>query len=198
MNQLSPLRPRPTTNAAEGLPRWRWTLDDIERLVTAGVFGEFDRLELIGGELVPMSPRGNHHEYLRNLLSVRLARMTDPDVLLGFEPQFNLADDEFRKPDIMVYPKDIRVHDVRGDTVLLAIEVSDSSYGNDTLTKAATYARFGVRDYWVIKAESRQTEIFRDPDPATGRYTSRISVPETQQLQALLVPGISLNLASID
>ena len=198
MNQLSPIRPRPTTNAAEGLPRWRWTLDDIERLVAAGVFDEFDKLELIGGELVPMSPKGNHHEYLRNLLSNILVRLVSPDILCAFEPQFNLAEDEFRNPDIMVHPLSIRVHDVRGPTALLVIEVADSSFRHDTQTKAATYARYGVRDYWVIDAVTRETEVFRDPDPATGLFASRTSVRETEHLQALLVPEIRLNLAGID
>jgi len=56
MNELfRPAQQRPTTQEAEGLPRWRWTVAEIEQLTAAGYFHEDDRFELLGGEIVPMS-----------------------------------------------------------------------------------------------------------------------------------------------
>ena len=52
------------TSAAEGLPRRRFTVAEVEAMVAAGVMEEDERVELIGG-LVPMSPKGNHHEVLK-------------------------------------------------------------------------------------------------------------------------------------
>ena len=198
MQQVAPTYHRPTTNAAEGLRRWRWTLADIERLVAAGVFSEFDRVELIGGELVPMSPRGNQHEYLRAELSLRLARMTPETVAVASEPQLNLAEDEFRKPDILVFPRPIRVHDVRGHTAQLVIEIADTSLRWDTTAKARTYARYGVPDYWVVNVQTRETEVFRDPAPSGDRFASRRLVHAGEPLTALLVPEITIRLADID
>jgi hypothetical protein len=66
MNELARQpKMRPTTQAAEGVPRLRWTLSEFERLTELGVFAEDDRIELIGGELVPLSPKGNRHENVR-------------------------------------------------------------------------------------------------------------------------------------
>ena len=45
------------TMAAEDLPRRRFTVAEVEAMVAAGVMEEDERVELIGGELVPMSPR---------------------------------------------------------------------------------------------------------------------------------------------
>ena len=56
------------TSAAEGLPRRRFTVAEVEAMVAAGVMEEDERVELIGGELVPMSPKGNHHEVLKTAL----------------------------------------------------------------------------------------------------------------------------------
>ena len=53
---------RPTTRVADGVPRLRWTLAEFERLAELGFFTDEDRIELIGGELVPMAPKGNRHE----------------------------------------------------------------------------------------------------------------------------------------
>ena len=74
-----------TTQAAEGLPRLRWTLADLERLTGLGVFTEDDRIELIGGELVPMSPKGNRHENVKALLSDWMYRRLPEGLLLTGE-----------------------------------------------------------------------------------------------------------------
>jgi hypothetical protein len=58
MNEMYTSQNRPTTRAADWLPRWRWTVVEIERMAAAGYFREDDRIELVGGEIVPMSPKG--------------------------------------------------------------------------------------------------------------------------------------------
>lgn len=52
------------TMAAEGLPRRRFTVAEVEAMVAVGVMDEDERVELIGGELVPMSPQGNDRDRL--------------------------------------------------------------------------------------------------------------------------------------
>ena len=58
------------TSAAEGLPRRRFTVAEVEAMVAAGVMEEDERVELIGGELVPMSPKGNQHEVVKQRCSI--------------------------------------------------------------------------------------------------------------------------------
>ena len=58
-----------TTQAAEGLQRRRWSLTEIDAMVEAGILLEDDRFELIGGEVVPMSPKGNRHELIKAALT---------------------------------------------------------------------------------------------------------------------------------
>ncbi len=60
------------TSAAEGLPRRRFTVAEVEAMVAAGVMEEDERVELIGGELVPMSPKGNHHRGRQDRLAATL------------------------------------------------------------------------------------------------------------------------------
>jgi hypothetical protein len=74
MNEaFAPPPPRPTTRAAEGLPRWRWTVAEIETIAMAGYFHDEERFELLGGEIVPIRQRDvvtrsseeNSHSVLR-------------------------------------------------------------------------------------------------------------------------------------
>jgi hypothetical protein len=60
-----PLHSR-STEAAEGLPRRRFTVAEVEAMVEAGIMDEDERVELIGGELAPMSPKGNQHEVVQD------------------------------------------------------------------------------------------------------------------------------------
>ena len=185
-----------TTQAAEGLPRWRWTTAELLRLDELGVFDGQDDFELIGGEIVPMSPSGRQHEVLREELENWLRAHVTANASIIAEPQLNLADDTYTKPDILVRPAAIRTPDVRGDTALLVIEVSDTRYPYDTGAKAALYALHGVQEYWVIHARSRMTRVYRQPS-ASG-YSDIREAAENEALVPLLAPALAVRLADLD
>jgi Uma2 family endonuclease len=151
------------TSAAEGLPRRRFTVAEVEAMVAAGVMEEDERVELIGGELVPMSPKGNHHEVVKTVLLAQWYRTTPGDVLLTPETTFRLSDDTYLEPDVVVYPRTSGLLGLTGANVLLVVEISDSSLRYDTGRKAALYASFGIRELWVIDAVRLTTRVFREP-----------------------------------
>ena len=93
------------TSAAEGLPRRRFTVAEVEAMVAAGVMEEDERVELIGGELVPMSPKGIPHEVLKKALLRGWYRAAPDDVDLVPETTFRLSEDTYLEPDILVYPR---------------------------------------------------------------------------------------------
>jgi Uma2 family endonuclease len=169
------------------------TLADIDHLATAGAFTEFDRLELINGRLVEMAPKNVRHENVRNQLTyfLTIQSATTP-VFVSAEPQFNLADDLYRNPDILLHPKSIVTSSVRGPTSMLVIEIADTSLKSDLTVKALTYAAHGVPEYWVINAWSLVTTVHRDPSAAGyGRVTE---VAATLPLAPLLAPALTVQL----
>jgi Uma2 family endonuclease len=161
--------PRPTTQAAEGLPRWSWSVSEIERLAVGGYFRDDDRFELVGGEIVPMSPKGRRHEIVRGVLALRFSRAAPEDVFVVSEPQFNLAEDTYTVPDILVHSAAIKTPDVRGGDVLLVVEIADTSLAYDLRIKAQLYASHGVREYWVINAATLMTCPRVRPTPPPRR-----------------------------
>ena len=111
------------------------------------------------------------------------------------EPQFNLTDDSYTEPDIVVRPAAILMPDVRGETALLVIEIADTSFEYDTTTKAALYAAHGVRDYWVVDVRTRITRVFRQPTP-TG-FSDVRDVTGDETLVPLLAPVLAVRLADL-
>ena len=74
------------------------------------------------------------------------------------------------------------------------IEVAKSSLDFDLGTKSATYARHGVREYWVVNAETLVTTVHRGP--AADGYADRQAGPD-ERLVPLLVPGMTIRLADL-
>ena len=99
------------TSAAEGLPRRRFTVAEVEAMVAAGVMEEDERVELIGGELVPMSPKGLAHEVLKTALADRWYRLPDGEAELVIATTFRLSEDTYLEPDVVVFP---RASEIRG------------------------------------------------------------------------------------
>ncbi len=135
-----------------------WTTAELLKLVEAGMLSPEDRFELIDGEIVPVVPQGRRHEVLSDAVEDRLRVLAGVDVHLACRRQFNLAEDTFVKPDMIVCPAAIRTYDLRGDQALLVIEIGASSLIVDLGTKARLYAACGVPEYWVIDAERLATQ----------------------------------------
>lgn len=188
--------PPMTTQAAEGLPRRAWTIAEIERMVAAGIIADHERIELIGGEVVPMSPKGRRHELVADELARYWAPRISPEFWVSVERQFDLDGATYTDPDLLVRPAAIKIPDVRGDTALLVVEIADSSLLYDQTTKAALYARFGVREYWVINAQTLETRVHREPSPAG--YVAVRNAPAIETLTPFLVPILSVKLAELD
>ena len=185
MNQIfAPPVARPSTQAAEGLPRWRWTAAEIERAAECGIFNEDDRFELIGGEVVPMSPKGLRHERLRVMLTYFWSRMAPADIIVASEPQFNLDVDFFVNPDVVVFPLALDIDKLRGNEALLVVEISETSLRYDVKTKLPIYASHNVPEYWIINAVTRKTTIHRQPSGHT------YEVEEEHSADKLLVPSL--------
>jgi Uma2 family endonuclease len=152
-----------TTSAAEGPPRRRFTVAEVEAMVAAGVMEEDERVELIGGELVPMSPKGLEHEVLKTALLDRWYPLTEREADLVPATTFRLSEDTYLEPDVVIYSRTSGLRGLTGANVLLVVEIADSSLRYDIGRKAALYASFGIRELWVIDAVRLTTRVFREP-----------------------------------
>jgi Uma2 family endonuclease len=196
MNEIFAPEPnRPPTQAADGLPRWRWSTSEIERMAAAGYFHEYDRFELLGGEIVPMSPKGRRHETLRIELTDRFNRVAPYELIVAPEPQFNLSRDTYTEPDIVVHARAIKTYDLRPADALLVVEVADTSLAYDLNIKAPLYAAHGVRECWVIDAATLMTTVHRQP--SGNAYLSVRLIGSDARLVPEFVPALAVALRTL-
>ena len=131
----------------------------------AGILDPDERIEMVGGELVPMSAKGARHESIKTAIVLRWGRLC-PDGF-GFSPETGLRLDPYNdlEPDFIIFARTKRLAAIRGPDVTLAVEVADSSLDDDLRRKPLVYAAFGVRELWVIDAARRRIHRHADVGP---------------------------------
>ena len=154
-----------TTNAAEGLPRRRFTVQEVEWMTHVGILGHDERIELIGGEIVLMQVKGGFHERMKGALTIYWAQRLPPGLLFITETTFRFTPDTYLEPDFVVYPEATGWNGLSSKSARLVVEIADTSLGYDQGLKARLYAGFGIVELWVINAVTRVTRVHRDPSP---------------------------------
>jgi Uma2 family endonuclease len=197
MNEhLRPNRFPSTTQAAEGLPRRRWTVAEIEAMVAKGIILEDERFELVGGEVVPISPKGIRHEVVKAALQQHwFPLIVGSPINLITETTLYVGVDEFREPDFLFWPRSLPLKDVTAASALLLVEVADTSLSYDLRLKAPTCASLGLREYWVINANTLETTIHRNPGP--DGYPPPRTVGAGEMLEPLRAPQLAVRLTDL-
>lgn len=185
-----------TTTAAEGMPRRAFTVAELEEMTAAGILLEDERIELIGGEIVPMSPKGNHHEVLKVALTHYWSPRLPADLTFATETTFRFTQDTYLEPDFVFYPKASGLAKLSAETAKLVVEISDSSLRYDLGRKAELYAAFGVVELWVIDAVKLETRVHSEPT-VTG-YRAIIDLPPGERLVPMLLPDMGVTLEELD
>jgi Uma2 family endonuclease len=185
------------TRAAEGFPRRSFTVAEILQMVDAGIIAEDENFELIDGEVVVPSLKGNSHEIIKSAISLRLVEMAAEQLRIAVSTSLYLDERTFLEPDFILYPKRLLPVDANGTDILLAVEVAASSMKYDRGLKAKIYARHAVHELWVIDADTRVTWVHRRPQ-ADGQWGHIEAIAADQHLSPELIPTVSVRMADLD
>ena len=178
--------------------RRRFTRKEYYRMAEAGILREDDRVELIKGEIIEMSPIGRRHKaFVLNLTQLLVGRPAGR-ALVNVQSGVVLSDDSEPEPDIAVLRRrDVpyKEREAHADDVLLLIEVAESSLAYDRSTKLRLYAEAGIPEYWVVDCGAETVEMHRGPDPDGYREVRLVTGAATLTLGAF--PDIELRTTDI-
>jgi len=167
---------------------------EYDRLVEDGFFDEDEKIELLEGVIVQMTPQGLGHaasiEELTHLLVLALNTRARVRVQLPFAASA-ISEPE---PDLAVVPpsEPRRSHPERA---FLLIEVADSSLNKDRRVKTRIYATAGVPEYWVVDVSGRSIEVRTDPGEGSYRQVRVARPGESIRLQAF--PDVELAVSDV-
>ncbi|MEZ4662799.1 MAG: Uma2 family endonuclease [Caldilineaceae bacterium] len=175
-----------------------FTVQDMEQMIANGILGEDERVELIDGQFITMSPPGIHHVACVDRLTKLFSRQVPDDV--GVSVQNPLATHERTQPEpdvMLLAPRDDLYMNGRATAadVLLLVEVSDSSLKYDEETKLPLYAAAGVREVWIVNLQDHWIDCYSDPAPRNYRLRERFFAGDTIHPDAL--PKVSIDVGYI-
>jgi Uma2 family endonuclease len=179
------------TSAAEVIRPLRRV--EYDQLVKLGAF-EDERIELLEGALVAMSPIGPPHDSTVQRLTRLLVLALEG--LAGVRCQSSFAASEISEPepDLSVVP--LGDYDVdHPSEAFLIIEVAESSLAKDRGKKLRLYANCGLREYWVVNLPERCIEVYTEPSP--GAYARVERYERGQSIRLVTFPEIAFAVADI-
>lgn len=179
----------------EPAPR-AFTADEFERMVDAGILRRDERLELIRGEIVTMSPIGHRHGGCVAQTNKRLVIGVGDRALVWIQGPARLAIDSVPEPDLaLLRPHSYRAGSPRPDDVLLLVEVAETSLRYDRTVKLRLYAEAGIPDYWVVSVADGWIEVYRSPEGGGYRDRQRAGAGET--VNPLAFPDVVVPVADV-
>ena len=166
---------------------------EYHKMIEAGVLHEDDRLELLGGEIVAMSPIGSRHAACVDRLNRLFTKRLGDSVIVRVQNPVELSDESEPQPDLsLLKPRTdfySEAHPQSSDIYLL-VEVADTTTNYDRRVKLPFYARAGIIEVWLIDLEAQKIEVYREPS-AQG-YRQMQTVERGQSLRIQAFPDVEL------
>ncbi len=187
---------KPLAAKSEPVP-YRFTVKEWHRLGEAGLFDEQDRVELLDGEIIIMSPIGSRHAaVVVNLIDYFGEKNRRRYLIAAGNP---IEADNYSEPlpDFVLMPrtqKGARRHPLGRDTHLV-IEVADTSLAHDRGRKLRKYAKSGVAEYWIVNLKHDTIEIYRSP--AGEDYREQSVAKAGEKIAPVAFPDVALAVEDI-
>lgn len=164
----------------------------------AGIFSPEERVELVCGEIIKMSPIGERHAATVNVLDELVRERLGRSVTISVQNPVLLDNFSAPQPDILVLKRrdDFYRHaHPRPEDVLLIIEVSDATLEYDMKVKVPLYARAGIPETWVVNLHGEQVKAYADP--VEGAYQTVTSYARGDELQSRSLAALRLSVAEL-
>ena len=152
---------------AVDLKRRRFNVDEYEQMGRAGILGEDDRVELLDGEIVEMTPIGRRHASCVARLTQQFAALAlKRTAVIWVQNPVRLGKHSEPQPDFVLLrprPDLYASTDPTPADVLLLVEVADTSIESDRRVKVPLYARGGIPEVWLVDLNQDTVTAYRDP-----------------------------------
>jgi len=178
--------------------RRQFTVEDYHRMRDAGIFGEDDRIELLDGEIIQMSPIGPLHAAIVRRINTLLGQLSLGQHIVSVQDPVELSDASEPQPDVAIlkYRTDFYGSShPQSHEIMLLIEVSDSSLEYDKENKLPRYAASFIPEVWIVDVEHQQVEQYSDP--ANGSYRTKRTWLHGDTVTSIYLPVITAHVNDI-
>ncbi len=180
------------------LLRRKFTVEHYHKMAESGIFTENDRVELIRGEIIDMSPIGRRHAAGVRRLNTVLSERLGNRALIDIQNPIELDDNSEPQPDVVVLqprPDFYESGHPQAADIFLLIEVADTTAETDRNVKIPLYAEVGIAEVWLVDISAQCVEVYRQPS-AEG-YLEIQRFYRGQMLSILAFPDVEIRVNEV-
>lgn len=185
------------TNSQRQPRRLRFTVADYHRMIELGMLENYERAEIIDGELIQKMTIGDKHAFVVDMLTQFFVKTIPNDIRVRVQNPLHLTDYDEPEPDIVLTDLskyDGKRHPTPAETILV-IEVSDTSLKFDRDEKLPLYAAAAIQEVWIVNLQSNVIEVHQDPE--LGLYQNVRIYKAGENIGSKVLPDLNLNVDDI-
>jgi Uma2 family endonuclease len=167
---------------------------EYERMAAEGGFRD-ERVELLFGRVVAMTPIDPPHRWSTYLASKRIAAIVGDRAHVFCQTSFAASDISEPEPDVFVVPTGPDYWREAPTRALLVIEVASSSLARDRTIKRDLYALAEVDEYWIVDLARGCVEVYRDR--RGGRWESLATHHRGAAIAMIAFPDATIAVSEI-
>lgn len=168
------------------------TVSEYEQMARSGILAKEERIELLNGTLIYMSPANPLHALIINNINALLIRkLTDDIALVSIQNPVRIPDLSEPEPDVTVIkpPKSNYVdRHPHPEDILLVIEVANTSLEKDKKIKLPIYAQAGIPEYWIVNIDKQEIEAYHTPAGDNYKFRELVKKDEMATIKSLNMP----------
>ncbi|KOP25882.1 hypothetical protein AMR41_13360 [Hapalosiphon sp. MRB220] len=178
------------------LLRRKFTVEQYHKMIESGILTEDDRVELIRGEIIEMSPIGTKHAACVKCLNKLLSRKLWDRVLIAIQDPVELNHNSQPQPDVaLLKPRDdfYKTAHPQPQDIFLLIEVADSTVNYDREEKIPLYAEAKIIEVWLVDINEQIIEVYREPATDGYQNMQKLTRGQTLSIQAFSDVNITVD-----
>jgi len=175
------------------LKTFRLNVSQYHQMSEAGIFSENDKVELINGEIIEMSPIGRRHTACVNRLNSVFSQLLGNKVIIAVQNPIILNNLSEPEPDIALLKPRADFYESghpQPQDIFLLIEVADSSLEYDRDVKIPLYATSGISEVWLVDIYEQVIIVYRYP--SENGYSDIQTLSRGEKLSIQAFPEINL------
>ncbi|MBS3026306.1 MAG: Uma2 family endonuclease [Dolichospermum sp. DET50] len=175
------------------LKTFRLNVSQYHQMSEAGIFSENDKVELINGEIIEMSPIGRRHTACVNRLNSVFSQLLGNKVIIAVQNPIILNNLSEPEPDIALLKHRADFYESghpQPQDIFLLIEVADSSLEYDRDVKIPLYATSGISEVWLVDIYEQVIIVYRYP--SENGYSDIQTFSRGEKLSIQAFPEINL------
>jgi Uma2 family endonuclease len=178
--------------------RLRFTVDEYYKMIELGMLKDYEKAEIIEGELIQKMPIGKRHSAVVEKLNEILRDELGKSVSLRNQQPVRFDEYNEPEPDLAVLQ---RHEDFYSDNkpvpkdVLFLIEVSDATLKYDRDIKLALYAEAEIPEVWIVNLPNDIIEVHQNP--GSGIYQITKIFKRGEMVTSEMMPNLKLKVDEI-